>query len=177
MVKGIIQAAGFELEGSENIPSGPIPPMEQPGFADEDQFSAPPPFEEPDFYNDDEAPEPPDWWDDAPEPVPFSDDSYGDDPVDFESEPASLWENPAEPMPGVPQKNDARDDRIRIRLGEVSLVITGGSFQQMLTAVKGIPGRRFNPEDKVWEFPDEIGLETVQQAVKAAGFEIRPAET
>jgi hypothetical protein len=50
------------------------------------------------------------------------------------------------------------------------LVISGGSFQEMLAAVKNIPGRRFNPDEKVWELPDDVTLESVQQTVKAAGF-------
>ena len=64
-------------------------------------------------------------------------------------------------------------DRVRIRLAEQPMVVTGGSFQEMLVVIKGIPGRRFNSQDKVWEFPEDIDLDSVQQAVRAAGFVLK----
>jgi hypothetical protein len=61
-------------------------------------------------------------------------------------------------------------DRIRIRLSDLSLVVSGGDFQEMLMLIKGIPGRRFNGEERVWEIPDEVTLESLGQRVATAGF-------
>jgi hypothetical protein len=61
-----------------------------------------------------------------------------------------------------------------VRLGETALVITGGAFQEMLAAIKNIPGRRFNSQDKVWELPDDLTLDSVDQAMRAAGFAVLP---
>ncbi len=160
LIKGIIEAAGFELEGAENIPLEPVPPMEPPPGADEPP--PPPPFEPPGFSVEDEPLpfEPPDWWDEEEMPPP----SFGgeDDFPDF----------PDEPSPALPQAKPARrgEDRIRLRLGDKPLVVSGGSFQEMLAAVKEIPGRRFNGQEKVWEIPGDVSPESVQQVIQAAGF-------
>ncbi|NJN98197.1 MAG: hypothetical protein HC875_30975, partial [Anaerolineales bacterium] len=61
-------------------------------------------------------------------------------------------------------------DRVRIRLGDMPLVVSGGEFQAILALVKSIPGRRFNGEARVWELPDTVGLESLGQRVAAAGF-------
>jgi hypothetical protein len=50
------------------------------------------------------------------------------------------------------------------------LVVTGGSFQEMLSLIKNIPGRRFEAEERVWEIPDSMSLESLGQRVAAAGF-------
>jgi len=55
-------------------------------------------------------------------------------------------------------------------VGGIPLVVTGGEFRQMLDVVKKIPGRRFDGQDKVWDIPADVGIESVQQAVNAAGF-------
>jgi hypothetical protein len=55
-------------------------------------------------------------------------------------------------------------------LGDLPLVVSGGDFQEMLTLIKSIPGRRFNGEERVWEIPDEVNLESLGQRVAAAGF-------
>ncbi|MEW5961268.1 MAG: hypothetical protein AB1801_26390 [Chloroflexota bacterium] len=167
VVKGMIQASGFELEGAEQIPAQAVPPMEPPVFAGQ---SAPPPvFEPPDFIdrNDDFLYEPPDWWDDSPPPA-FDDNFPPAGPLPFEDAMPSFGRSPREsdPAPG--------GDQIRLRLGNLPLVVSGGSFQAMLAVVKKIPGRRFNPEGKVWEIPAEIELDTIQQAIKAAGFVLLP---
>ena len=69
VIQGMIQAAGFTLEGAKNLPAGPVSPMEPLGFSG---VSEPPPFEEPDFSIDDSAfpYEPPDWFDDEHLPPP-----------------------------------------------------------------------------------------------------------
>jgi hypothetical protein len=40
----------------------------------------------------------------------------------------------------------------------------------MLMLIKSIPGRRFNGEERVWEIPDEVNLESLGQRIAAAGF-------
>lgn len=173
VVKGMIESAGFQLEGAENVSIGPVPPMESLDFLGQGPDDIPP-FEGPDFFDQDSPPEVPDWWDDDLAPPPTFDSSHLASPPSFDEEPDPFLEQTfTEPVrPSIRPGGD----RIRIRLGQVPLVVTGGSFQQMLSVIKDIPGRRFNGDDKVWEFPDEVGLETVQQAVHAAGFEVRPEE-
>jgi hypothetical protein len=164
----MLEAAGFQLEGAENIRIDPAAPMEALPFG---QDTPPPADEAPDFGDsDDESPfEPPDWWDDGPPPdldyMPYDEPAAADlEPSPFEaSGPVSSSSPPS-----------ASGDRIRLRLGETPLLVRGGSFQEMLTVVKNIPGRRFNAEDKVWEVPDDITLDSVQQAVQAAGFVLLP---
>ncbi len=164
VVKGMIQTAGFELEGAENIPVQAVPPMEPPVFVS--QSPSPPAFEPPDFFDDDDdfPYEPPDWWDDSPPPS-FDEPFSPEQPAPFE-----------EALPSSDKQSLAGGDQIRLRLGDVPLVVSGGSFQEMLAVVKKIPGRRFNPDEKVWEIPAEIELDSVQQAMSAAGFVLSTEE-
>jgi hypothetical protein len=173
VVKGMIEAAGFQLEGAENIPLDPVPPMEAPDFHGQ---STPPHFEPPDFLGDDDVLpfEPPDWLDDAP-PPPLDDGYYYlDEPRPFDYEPSPFEAEPPRPIPATAPASTPGSDRIRIRLGEMPLIVSGGSFQEMLAAVKNIPGRRFNPAEKIWEIPGDVTLESVQRAISAAGFVVRP---
>ena len=123
--------------------------------------------------DDDIAPmEAPDWWDedDMPPPMPPDEgDSAGDFPPFDEPLP---FDN--EPGPRATVTGRAEGDRIRLRLGETSLVVSGGSFQEMLTAIKNIPGRRFNSQDKIWELPADLTLDSVEQSIQAAGFDLLP---
>ena len=170
VVKGMVESAGFQLEGAENVSIGPVPPMEPLDFLGQGPDDIPP-FEGPDFFDQDGPPEMPDWWDDDTAPPPTFDSAPQAPPSFFDEEPNPFEETFTEPLRSAGRPGG---DRIRIRVGQAPLVVIGGSFQQMLAVIKGIPGRRFNGDDKVWEFPDEVGLETVQQAVHAAGFEVRP---
>ena len=178
VIKGLVEAAGFQLEGAENISQGPIRPMETPLFSGAEQ---PPPFEPPDFLDEKDVPayEPPDWWDDAggapPPGVPDDwDDRFAAPAYD---EPPNCDDQPL-PQPGTasagtgPTAAGRRDqgDQIRIRLGEVSATVSGGSFQEMLTAIKNIPGRRFNSQEKVWELPESVTLDSADRTLRAAGF-------
>jgi hypothetical protein len=170
VVKGMLEAAGFQLEGAQDIRIDPAAPMEALPFG---QDTPPPAYEVPDFGGDDDAPpfEPPDWWDDGP--PPDLDYMSFDEPI-----PTDLEPSPFEPEPSGPTFSSSppsgSGDRIRLRLGETPLMVSGGSFQEMLAVVKNIPGRRFNSEDKVWEVPDDITLDSVQQTVQAAGFVLLP---
>jgi hypothetical protein len=160
VVKGMVQAAGFRLEGAGDIPLEQVPPME--GLEPGPRPGPPPPFEPPEFFEaDDEFPfEPPDWWDESPPPdleggvLPF------EEPV------------PAFDKPAFGSRPGAGGNQIRLRLGPRRLVVSGGSFQELLAVVKQIPGRRFNAEEKVWEIPEEVAVESVAQVVKGAGFRL-----
>jgi hypothetical protein len=167
-IKGMIEAAGYQLEGAQNIPLGPPPPMEAPNFGPPSARMAPPSFEEPDFMDEADAPrfEPPDWWDDSLAPAPFEEE-YIPEPPFFDSPSTQA---PLTVLPSAPGAGKRSGDRIRVSLGGVSLVISGGGFQEMLAVVKNIPGRRFNPEERVWEIPDNLSLAALGQQVSAAGF-------
>jgi hypothetical protein len=180
VIQGMIQSAGFQLEGAGNVSQTPVPSMEPPPFAVVDE---PPPFEPPDFTGHDDplAFEPPDWLDEddmlpPPEPPDWWDSESEPSPVDLaEDEP--MWEDemPSAPAPGSSRpKPGGRTggDQIRIRVGGIPMVVTGGSFQEMLTAIKDIPGRRFDGQDKVWDIPADVGLEKTTQLMNAAGFDV-----
>lgn len=174
VVKGMIESAGFQLEGAENISIGPVPPMESLDFLGAAP-DMPPPFEEPDFFEEEDVPEVPDWWGDDTSPPPVYDPGDAPESFPFSEEYSHFEPAPPRSAPSsTPAGRGGGNDRIRIRLGQTPMIITGGSFQEMLNVVKSIPGRRFNNVEKVWEFPDEVGLETVQQAIHLAGFEVRP---
>lgn len=178
VVKGMIEVAGFQLEGAENIPVENVPGMEPVPYT---AAAKPPAYETPDFFDETEAPpyEPPDWWDDEDMPPPmeppgwddrFREQSYPGEPTLFDDEPGPVTSRPSQAAPA----GRAGGDRIRIRLGEVTVAVTGGSFQAMLAVIKNIPGRRFNSQDKVWEIPEDVTLDSVDQTIQEAGFTIVP---
>lgn len=182
IIKHLIEDAGFELEGADKIPLGPVSSMESPDF-DPDNVE-PAPFEAPDFSGPDDIPpyEPPDWWDDDSMPPPPDDPPgwYEDEltamppepPPIFDSEPPAFSADSPPPVAtaGTTAPASRGRDQIRIRVGGIPLVVSGGSFKEMLNVVKRIPGRRFDSRDKVWDIPGDLGIESVQQAVNAAGF-------
>jgi hypothetical protein len=169
VVKGMLEAAGFQLEGAQDIRIDPVAPMEALSFG---QDTPPPAYEAPDFGGDDDEPpfEPPDWWDEGP--PPDLDDRLYDESLAADLEPSPFAPEPSGRI--FSSSPASGGDRIRLRLGETPLVVSGGSFQEMLAVVKNIPGRRFNSADKVWEVPDDITLDSLQQAVQAAGFVLLP---
>lgn len=167
VIKGMVEAAGFQLEGAANIPLSPVPPMETPDFGGPDDVP-PPPFEEPTFFDDDEL-EPPPWlMEDLArrnfEEDYFSEPSVADEPLPFTPEP-------------LPTRSSSTraGDRIRVSLEGLPLVVSGGSFQDMLAFIKSLPGRRFNAEERVWEIPSSISLESLSQRISAAGFVLEQA--
>lgn len=167
VVKGMVEAAGFELEGAENIPLGPVPPMEPLDIPPDEPPPPfePPPWDEPDLAAD-EWLDPPAW--DEP-------DEFIPPPTAFS--PVQDWPDFGDPppaRPSAPPSTAAAGDQIRLRVGRTRLSLTGGSFQAMLAVVREIPGRRFNPDEKLWEIPADVSLDSVQQAVKAAGFRLSP---
>jgi len=177
VIQGMIQAAGFTLEGAGDVAQAPIPSMEPPPFA---PAGEPPPFEPPDFTRHDDplAFEPPDWLDDddsAPPEPPDWWDSEAEPPPTYFADDEPMWEDE---MPAAPATSRAKPsgraggDQIRIRVGGIPMVVSGGSFQEMLTAIKEIPGRRFDGQDKVWDIPADVGLEKTTQLMNAAGFDV-----
>ncbi len=167
-IKGMIEAAGFHLEGADKISLAPAPPMERPNFSPP---AAPPPFEEPNFAGDDEIPEPPDWLLDQLARPPDEEEEYFEEPPFFDFEPPSFPREP-EPPASLPMASGGKrgGDRIRVRSGEVLMVVSGGSFQEMLSMIKSIPGRRFDSAGRVWEIPPDVSLQALGQRVAAAGF-------
>jgi hypothetical protein len=168
VILGLVQAAGYQLEGVEKLQLGPAPSFEPPKLASKKE---PPPYRAPAFQDNDDIPpyEPPDWWDDDNLPPPMETPDW------FDDETASL--PPNEPgFPGQRRTDNSPpaatrgNDQIRIRVGGIPMVVSGGEFKAMLDVIKKIPGRRFDSQDKVWDIPAEMGLEGVQQMVKAAGF-------
>jgi hypothetical protein len=98
----------------------------------------------------------------------FEEELWAEPPFfDIELETPSLAQ---EPVPARSQPSSG--DRIRLRMGELSLVIYGGAFQEMMALVKAIPGRRFDADDRVWVLPETIGLDSLRQRLAAAGFDL-----
>lgn len=163
VIKGMVEAAGFQLEGAANIPLSPVPPMETPHFAGPGDMS-PPPFEAPDFFDDDER-EPPPWLMEELARRNFE--------KEYLSEPDFEDELPPRFAPELlPTRSGSAHggDRIRLSLEGLPLVVSGGSFQEMLALIKDIPGRRFNAEERVWEIPSSMSLESLNQRISAGGF-------
>jgi hypothetical protein len=182
VIQGMILAAGFELEGAQGLSQTPVPAMELPPFAG---AAEPPPFEPPDFAapHDPLAFEPPDWFDDDDELSPAEPPDWWDSeseppPTDYLDEEMLEEDEIRSAAPGTASRSgtgNARSggDRVRIRVGGIPMVVTGGNFQEMLAVIKEIPGRRFDGQDKVWDIPADVGLEKTTQLLNAAGFEMR----
>lgn len=180
VIKGILEVAGFQLEGVEHISLGPVPAMESLDFLNEPGQPVPA-MAEPDFsdeadlfgwddagtsgQNSLQVPESPPWWDDDSAPPSFEEN----EPL-FEPEPTPVQAKAAQPRAATTAPAKRAGDRIRIRLGGIPLVVSGGSFQEMLTVIKNMPGRRFNGMEKVWEIPGEMSLESLRQTMQRAGF-------
>ncbi len=113
---------------------------------------------------------------DLPPVPPPPDDmpDFWDEPMD---EPGELPPPVAPPPPPVATATATastpaadRHDQIRVMVGEQRLAIVVGTFQEMLAAVKDVPGRRFDGASKQWLLPDDI--ESVQQHFNAKGFRL-----
>ncbi len=72
----------------------------------------------------------------------------------------------AEPAP----PEGARRDQVRIEATDGPGLVTGGSFQAMLDAVKGIEGRRWNRGAKLWDLP--CTLDEAARILERAGFAV-----
>ncbi len=155
-IKNYFEAKGMSLDKIETKKS---PPPQPEKFTLPVQNEAPPLPDDIPFFDDDD--------------IPFE-DFFDGDAGDFVSPPPPAPMSPAGTTPAkpAPQRNNRRD-QIRVRVGEQSLVIVGGTFQEMLAAVKDIPGRRFDGESKQWQLPDDIS--SVQQHLNAKGFVIEEA--
>lgn len=171
IIQGLIQAAGFELEGADKISPGSVPPSEPLRMS---SGSEPPPYEPPDFFDDDDIPpyEPPDWWDDDNLPPPMEPSTWEADEWTAAPSPEPDLFEPA-PASAAGGSAPRSGDQIRIRVGGIPLMVTGGEFKAMLEVIKKIPGRRFDSQDKTWDIPEDISIDSVQQAVNAAGFVLK----
>ena len=67
----------------------------------------------------------------------------------------------------------AYKDRIRVHIEGKEFSVVGGNFQDMLTAVKQISGRRFVGELKVWQLPGTV--DDVQSQLEISGYHWKPA--
>ncbi len=175
IIKQLVETAGYQLEGAEKLDLGPVPAMETPLVT---SAAEPPPFEAPDFIGDGDIPpyEPPDWWDDEEMPPPPMEapDWWDDQPPELPPEPAPDFGSvqPSAPSSTPSSPASRGSDQIRVRIGGIPMVVSGGSFQQMLVAIKNIPGRRFDGNDKIWDIPAEVSLDGFRQQMEAAGFEV-----
>jgi hypothetical protein len=182
IIKQLIETAGFSLEGADQIlANSPVLPMAVPDFGPIDDEALA--FEPPDFGNAGDAPpyEPPNWLDDDNGPPPQTEPpGWWEEPDDFappveatDLTTAPLGTAPAPPAAGVSEKTSrSRQDRIRVRVGGIPFVVTGGEFRQMLGVIKQFPGRRFDGDDKVWDIPGELTIEGVKKKLAAVGFEL-----
>jgi hypothetical protein len=176
IIKTLVEAAGFQLEGADQIPAGSADQKMAPVSLG--QMAPPPAYEAPDFSDDAEAApyEPPDWWDDENMPPPVEPPDWWDEdePLPPAGMPPEKLAEPLEADGGLFDSDDepspAGPDQVRIRLGGIPLVISGGSFQQILALVKTFPGRRFDSLDKVWDLPPDMSLEEFKQWVQDSGF-------
>ncbi len=185
VIKQLVETAGFQLEGADKIAAAPAPSLEAPTF--DAPGEAPSTFEEPDFSWDGKIPpyEPPDWWDDEGAALPPVEppDWLNDEVNEFlPDDPAAMF--PASELPQfsnvppapvsspAPSSSGSRGgDQIRVRVGGIPLMVSGGTFKEMLAAVKAIPGRRFDGQDKVWDVPAAVTIDGFKQKMAAAGFE------
>lgn len=166
------EAQGFRLEGgqpaSTPAPTLPLPPEPPPDEADlpfppEEIELAPP--EEPPFLAD-----APLWPEEPPPDLPAEREAPPEaDPFRPEAGAAA-----APPAPRPRSGAGERRDQIKVRVGGRAYAVVGGSFQEMLAAVKEVPGRRFLGSEKVWELPGEP--DAARKLVEAAGFQMVEAD-
>jgi hypothetical protein len=61
-------------------------------------------------------------------------------------------------------------DHVRIYVEGEEYTVAGGSFREMVAAIKGIEGRRFDGPSKMWILP--VSLEVVREMLEAKGYEV-----
>ena len=62
------------------------------------------------------------------------------------------------------------DESIRIRTYDGQYRIIGGDFQSMLALVRGLPKRRYQASERIWEIPQ--GIAEVQELAATAGYHV-----
>ncbi len=108
---------------------------------------------------------------DTPPPLPEDMPYFSEEELAFMNEPTGAAEASPPPAPArTAQIQHNHRDQIRVMIGNRRLVIVGGTFQEMLAAVKNVPGRRFDGGSKQWLLPDDI--ESVQQHFNSKGFRL-----
>lgn len=154
-IKARLEKEGFRLEDLRKI----TPTPDAPSTTGPAVPPPPPPVDAPPFSPDMPhfSEEEEDFWDDEP---------LLDEPDDQPPAPA--------PTPALQKSSPSgRQDRIRVVVDNQPLVVVGGTFQEMLAAVKDVPGRRFDGNTKQWQLGDDIG--SVQQHLNAKGFRLEEA--
>lgn len=66
--------------------------------------------------------------------------------------------------------NRERRSGIKIRVENTDFEVTGGEFQQLLAAVKALPGRRFVSAQKLWTVTGSVAL--VRGQIENSGFKL-----
>lgn len=61
-------------------------------------------------------------------------------------------------------------DSIKIITENTEYTVIGGTFYEMLAAIKDIPGRKFNSAKRAWTIP--ASLEVVRETLEAKGYEV-----
>ena len=116
-----------------------------------------------------------------PSDFPPPDDDFGgyydeDDHFDEFFPPSDPIAAPPDAVPPVigteteQKSSSGRTDRIKIVVGNMPMVVMGGSFKDMLAAIKALPNRRFDGSSKQWLIDED--LESVQQHLVAHGFQM-----
>ena len=62
------------------------------------------------------------------------------------------------------------EDSVRIRALDGQYRIIGGGFQDMLALVRGFAGRRYRPDERIWEV--RLNSQEIQKAAEEAGFHL-----
>ena len=162
----------------EILPGQPALPADQAVEGTNADYDQADPFAETAVYGPSETVVPP-----PPPPPPADffqpDDFYDEEIQEYED---LIYEDIADPFaPPPPAEMPAsagppagsasgRRDQIRVIVANQALVVVGGTFQEMLAAIKTIPDRRFDGESKQWLLPNDV--ESVQQHLAAKGFRL-----
>ena len=83
---------------------------------------------------------------------------------------------PAEAGPPAEGTTTAGSDRIKIEVAGYPMVVTGAPFQTMLSAIKEIPGRRFDGERRQWSLPGTLVEIKAHLEKKGLALEAQPGE-
>jgi hypothetical protein len=144
-IKAYFQKRGLSLEIRSAPSESPAVHPIEPGPA------AAPPSPPPDDF----LPPQDTWYAEADE-----EDFYSEDP--FPPTPDA--------QPAAASQPANRRDQIKVIVDNQPMVVVGGSFSQMLAAIKEIPGRRFDGQSKQWLLP--VDKESAQQHLTPKGFHL-----
>jgi hypothetical protein len=95
----------------------------------------------------------------------------GGDPVADAPETTPPASSVAPPAAGASAR--AGGDRIQLTVQGQPVTLVGGAFQEMLSAVKNLPNRRFDSLSRSWEIADDLAI--VKTRLEEAGFRLEEA--